>query len=192
MIVYSKISVRQYIDEYRDHERFLGYCKECNGYGKTWACPPFDKDMLPILEQYEYGYILATKMEIDPQDRVRPRSAEQSGKLYRKIMDQAREGIDDRLLELERSLPSARIFYPGSCKRCRLGSCTRLKGEPCIKPDEMRPSLEAVGFDIGKTTSQLLGIDLKWGNGYELPEYITLVYGIFSKEEIALDLVETL
>lgn len=45
--------------------------------------------------------------------------------------------------------------------------------------NRVRPSLEACGFDIGKTTAELFGIDLKWGTDGKLPEYLTLVCGFF-------------
>lgn len=59
------------------------------------------------------------------------------------------------------------------------GSCTRPEGLPCRHPDRVRPSLEACGFDIGRTTSELFGIELKWGAEGKLPEYLTLVCGLF-------------
>ena len=34
-------------------------------------------------------------------------------------------------------------------------------------------------FDIGKTTQQLLGIDIKWSHNGRIPEYLTLVCGLF-------------
>jgi hypothetical protein len=43
----------------------------------------------------------------------------------------------------------------------------------------VRPSLEACGFDIGRTTSELFGIELRWGSRGQMPEYLTLVCGFF-------------
>ena len=45
------------------------------------------------------------------------------------------------------------------------------------------PSLEACGFDIARTTSELFGIELKWGTDGSLPEYLTLVCGFFHNAE---------
>lgn len=50
---------------------------------------------------------------------------------------------------------------------------------PCRHPELVRPSLEACGFDIGRTTSELFGIELKWGADGKMPEYLTLVCGFF-------------
>lgn len=50
---------------------------------------------------------------------------------------------------------------------------------PCLHPDKVRPSLEAFGFDIGRTLSELFGIRLLWGKDGILPEYLMLVSGLF-------------
>ena len=68
-------------------------------------------------------------------------------------------------------------MFPGSCLLCP--SCTRTEGAPCLYPKKVRPSLEACGFDIGKTTTELLNIELKWGESGKMPEYITLVSAVF-------------
>ena len=53
----------------------------------------------------------------------------------------------------------------------------------CRHPELVRPSLEACGFDIAHTTSELFGIELKWGTDGSLPEYLTLVCGFFHNAE---------
>lgn len=36
---------------------------------------------------------------------------------------------------------------------------------------------EACGFDLGRTTSELFGIEMKWSENRNLPEYLLLVSG---------------
>ena len=84
-----------------------------------------------------------------------------------------------RLLEMERLYGGRSFAYVGTCLYCPDGSCTRPAGKPCRHPDKVRPSLEACGFDIARTTSELFGIDLKWGSEGRIPEYLTLVCGFF-------------
>ena len=60
-----------------------------------------------------------------------------------------------------------------------LEPCARIDGKPCRHPDKVRPSLEAFGFDISKTAKDLLGLEIKWSKGDLIPEYLTLVGGIF-------------
>lgn len=69
---------------------------------------------------------------------------------------------------------------PATC--ARKGHAPGSEGRPCRYPDRIRPSLESLGFDIGKTASELLGIELKWSEpgSSGLPEYFTLVSGFFS------------
>ena len=38
---------------------------------------------------------------------------------------------------------------------------------------------KAFGFDMGKTAKELLGLEIKWSKGLLIPEYLTLVCGIF-------------
>ena len=44
-------------------------------------------------------------------------------------------------------------------------------------PLRIRRSLEACGFDLGRTTSELFGIEMKWSENRNLPEYLLLVSG---------------
>jgi hypothetical protein len=39
--------------------------------------------------------------------------------------------------------------------------------------------LEAIGFDISMTAKDILGLEIKWSQGNLIPEYLTLVCGIF-------------
>ena len=53
--------------------------------------------------------------------------------------------------------------------------------------------LEAIGFDISKTAQDLLGLEIKWSQNGLIPEYLTLVCGIFYKKhwsDLSLDLLE--
>ena len=69
--------------------------------------------------------------------------------------------------------------YAGRCLYCPNESCARLEGRPCRHPELVRPSLEACGFDLCRTTEELMAIPLRWGEGDRMPEYLTLVSGFF-------------
>ena len=165
------LPVTDYTARFRDAERIGGYCRECRNYGRSWGCPPFGDDIGQMLLRYETALIVATK--IVPGMQGLPMS--ESGTLIRP----ERERLERRLLEMERLYGGRSFAYVGTCLHCPEGTCTRPEGNPCRHPDLVRPSLEACGFDIGKTTSELFGIDLKWGTAGRLPEYLTLVCGFF-------------
>jgi methionyl-tRNA synthetase len=67
----------------------------------------------------------------------------------------------------------------GTCPYCGGAPCARIEGKPCRHPSKVRPSLEAFGFDMGKTAQDLLGLEIKWSHDEFLPEYLTLICGIF-------------
>lgn len=83
------------------------------------------------------------------------------------------------LLDLERHYDGRAFSYAGRCLYCPNDSCARLEGRPCRHPELVRPSLEACGFDLCRTTEELMAIPLRWGEGDRMPEYLTLVSGFF-------------
>ncbi len=175
------VAMSEYVEKYRNVEHFLGFCRECKNYGTLWACPPFDKQ-IPI-EGYRYANIVAVKILVDPAMCERTMTPEELHEATIAILRPVRAEIDSWMLSLEESTPSSRALFPGSCIGCEKGECSRLVGEPCVKPSKMRPSLEAMGFDVMRTTSELLDIELKWSSD-RLPEYFTLVSALFADVKI--------
>lgn len=173
--------MENYIAEYRDCQKFIGFCKECKNYGTLWSCPPFDKEI--DLSEYKFAYILGTKVLIDSKTRHSVDTVEQRTRLTYDILLDIRKVIDKKLLELEKQFQGSLAFYAGSCRQCEDNICTRTQGLPCTKPQKMRSSLEAIGFDMGKTTSELLGIEMKWSTDNVLPEYFTLVSGFLTNHQ---------
>lgn len=180
----AEMAVDEYIQSYQEVDKFIGYCKVCKQYGNCWACPPFHFDLDGVLQSYMYAYVLGTKITLIPQDVGKDYSPEEGRRLVRDIIKEVRLLLDEKLLSLENELKDARVFFAGTCHFCETGTCTRKAGQPCRYPDKIRPSLESFGFDIGKTTQELLGIELKWSENGALPAYLVLVSGLFSKKSL--------
>ena len=170
----SDITVEGYIAEFRDEPHFLELCKQCTNYGKSWGCPPFDFDTESFLRQYKYAHLMATK--IIPEDKDIPIEYTQ------KLILPERIRIESESLEMERKYGGRSFAYIGKCLHCSDNECTRNCGTPCRHPEKVRPSLEAFGFDIAKTLSELFNIELLWGKDGKLPEYLVLVSGFFHNE----------
>lgn len=171
----ATIPVADYIARFRQEARFVECCRQCGSYGRSWGCPPFSFDVEARLRQYRYLLLTATR--ITPGRSGLPLSQSMA------LMRPERERLEERLREMERRYGGLASAYVGSCLYCAEGSCTRLDGRPCRHPDLVRPSLEAYGFDIGKTLSELFGITLLWGTDGCIPEYLTLVCGFFHNVE---------
>jgi len=195
-----KIGVTGYIERYRDPDKFIKFCEECNRYNACWACPPYDFDSESYITPYTNAFIMGTK--ITPGKKLRSRcdsnkyfnkelfNKKQSKEITHLLITDVRKLLDGALLSLEQQYPNSRALFAGTCHLCPTGTCTRVSGSPCIYPEKIRPSLEAFGFDIGKTASELLGIELKWSHNGELPDYFMLVSGFFTNHndiEIPLD-----
>lgn len=181
---FSYISVNDYIANYRDANKFIVYCKQCNRYENCWACPPYDFDATDYILKYNKAYIIGTKISLSEDIRMICQNSEESKSMRAKIIADVRKILDERLLEIESKIPDSKAFFAGTCHICGSEDCTRIINKPCRYPDKIRHSLESIGFDIGKTTEELLGIKLKWSNDGSLPEYLTLVSGLFTNYSI--------
>jgi len=180
---FSYIPVTDYISNYRDADKFIVYCKQCNKYGNCWACPPYDFDATDYILKYNKAYIIGTKISLSEDIRKACKNAEDSKSTGAKVIVDVRTMLDKQLLDAESNTVDSKAFFAGTCHICEPGDCTRIQNEPCRYPDKIRHSLESVGFDIGKTTEELLGIKLKWSNDGSLPEYLTLVSGLFTNSK---------
>ena len=165
------ISAKEYIANFRKADYFIKLCQQCGNYGKRYGCPPFDKDPLTVLEKYQKVWVLGVK--IVPADKDLPL------RFANDFMAPVIEQLNSELLEEEKRLGGYSFGFVGTCPYCGGAPCARVKGKPCRHPDKVRPSLEAFGFDMSKTAKELLGLEIKWSKGDTIPEYLTLVCGIF-------------
>lgn len=180
----SYISVKEYIANYLEREKFIALCKECPSYGKVWSCPPFGFDLDKYLESYNHLYIFGTQIfytkEVIEKSIVDKEFArEYSNASFNKTI----QLLLSHLLKYEMKYPNTKAFSV-RCLLCEECACKRLENKRCIHPDKMRYSLESFGFNIQTTASDLLHIELKWSKDGSLPEYNTLVTALFSKNEI--------
>lgn len=181
MLTYSirYIPVVDFVRDYRDAEKFLEYCKQCGRYGNCWACPPFEFDSDQYLSGYSTAMIIGAK--VFPENSISIISEGKYDASLAAIL-KARQEIDQRLLAMEKQYVGSRAFFAGTCHLC--DECTRKFGKSCLYPEKVRPSLESLGFDLVRTSSEILGIEMKWGDKGQAPEYFTLVSGLFTNYAI--------
>ena len=165
---WQTMPMKEYAETFRDFGRVRGYCHGCGRYGKCWACPPYDFAEEEYLGQFTTISLLATKITPSEGVALTPETAE-------RILNRERRRLDRMLLGME---GNARAFFAGTCILCPPEKCTRLEGLPCLHPESIRPSLEALGFDIARTASELFGIPLQWGSPGTFPAYLTLISAI--------------
>jgi predicted metal-binding protein len=167
----AEIDANAYIEDFRRADYFIQLCQQCGNYGRRYGCPPFDDDPLDAIRGYDRVRIIGVK--ITPGEGSLPLEAAND------LMKPVIRELNEELLETEKSLGGMSYGFVGTCPYCGGAPCARIDGKPCKHPDKVRPSLEAIGFDISKTAKDLLGLDIKWSHDGSMPEYLTLVCGVF-------------
>ena len=96
-------------------------------------------------------------------------------------MFEVKKDMSRELYEMEKEYPGSISLSAGSCDLCKEEGCSRVKGEPCRYPDQMRYSIESIGGNVGKTVSKLMGYELEWVEEGKVPSYFVLVGGLLKK-----------
>ena len=172
----AEIDAKAYIEGFRKVGDFAKFCQQCGNYGRRYGCPPFEDGTLSIVNNYRKVRIYGVK--IIPRDKNLPLEA------ANRLMEPVTNQLNRELLEEEKALDGYGLGFVGTCPYCNNEPCARIEGRSCRHPDKVRPSLEAFGFDVGKTAKDLLGVELKWSQDGLIPEYLTLVYGIFYQKKM--------
>lgn len=161
----------EYINGYRDFGRVREYCRDCERYGNCWACPPYDFDETALLDRFTDISLLATV--ITPSEGVTL-----TQETMDRIISLERQRLDKMLLGME---GNARVFFAGTCLLCPPEQCTRREGLPCRHQESIRPSLEALGFDIARTAADIFNTPLQWSRNGQPPKYLTLISALTRK-----------
>lgn len=164
------------LKEYLDVPMFYSLCKKCPNFGRYYSCPPYDFQTEELLSPFEGAMVMGAKIMIPEHDIKTIFEKDAMNNYSLSVIHQARKPLEEKLLSLEKIYPGSKAFYAGSCLLCK--DCKRDSGESCEHPEQMRYSLESIGFDVGKLTSQLLGFPLCWTTD-KLPPYFTLVTALF-------------
>ena len=91
----------QYIQEFRNPEKFISFCRQCERYNRCWACPPFEFNTDEYLSGYQQTYIIGTKIAFDTATRDSCTTLEEHKTISLQTIESVRKIIDPRLLTLE-------------------------------------------------------------------------------------------
>ncbi|MCI7327651.1 MAG: DUF2284 domain-containing protein [Hornefia butyriciproducens] len=166
----KETDIVSYIDGYVNVEEFLPRCMECGSYGRVWSCPPFQFDPMELWRSYRRILIQGYRLSFG-EDRTKETMTEALWKV--------KEQLSEELFVQEREFPGSLALSAGSCQLCE--GCTRPEGVPCRNKERMRHSIESLGGDVGKTLSELCGIQLEWVRGDRLPSHFVLCGALLKK-----------
>ena len=184
--------VEYLMEEYFDRQKTLGFCKACPNFSKYWSCPTYAFDEAIFLKQFKYMHIIGRQFEV-PREDLRNVRDPQAVKNYCTDKLQAIKVMTWKtLLEIENEVDGVIGLIPGNCPICETQglACARKTNEPCRHPGMMRFSLESLGFNVADLLKYEVGMTIKWGDTYRLPEVLTSVSAILCNEEIPKEILK--
>lgn len=166
----AEIPVSEYLEKYVDLDGFKEKCDACEKNGKFWSCPPFDFDVKEFWEKYNTVFVLAMQVKPDKKYRGQKFDDAKVQEILDETLNKANELLAGELYVWEDKMPGSVALSSGSCLYCTK-PCAREAGEPCRTPDKMRYSMEAMGANVGKTITELIGREPLWVEDGVIPEY---------------------
>lgn len=170
----KEIPLSEFKNECVDVKRFLASCEACRGYGRTWACPPYDFDVIKIWESYDSILLYAKKVCFSKEETQM--ELNESDDRYDSILKPIKSELLCELRELESRNPDSLMLSAGGCDEC--AACGRKEGNPCVKPHLMRYSVESIGGDVIKALKRYFDEDVVWGENGRLPDHFILLGGL--------------
>ena len=176
----NTVTVKEFLEDCVDVPRFLGYCRQCSNFGKTWSCPEFSFDPLDFWKKYKTLRIIGLKIIVP--DSLREKTYDSQGKqeIIEALLSGYKRQFDEYIYQEEKQTEGGMSLGGGTCMKCGSLPCSRISGEPCRQPNRMRYSIEALGGDVSKTVTKYLGQKLEWIEDGRLPKHFMLVGGVLS------------
>lgn len=166
----KEVASVELLEAYKPDE-IWGHCGNCGNHGSVWSCPPHAFDPVEFFKGFEFAYVLIGEVSLKGFD-----SMDDAVKHY---YDQRRK-VNRAMLALEKTVPDSVSLFAGHCEAC--DECTRLKDEPCDKPELCRYSLESLGLKVSDITEKFFNESLQWSKG-TTPEKLLTVPALLTHEK---------
>ena len=163
----AEIDIETYVKDYVDVETFQACCKACPHYNTVWSCPPYDFNPLDYWNSFDRFLVVGYQLTF---------GSDRTSEAMTEALVDFKQKLADEMYAMEEELPGSESLLTGDCRICE--GCTKSEGMPCRFPEKMRYSIAALGGDVGKTISDLCGIELEWIEEGKLPEHYALVGGL--------------
>lgn len=183
-------------------EEVLCYCQQCDNYNKNHSCPDFHFDKEQYLAEYQYVTLIMTTVYKDDfsayLDKMKSKSYnsqlmsryaamtpnrhyswEEELSLY--IFNSVKDDMIEGLIRIENTQGDCISIPPGSCTKCSI--CLKESGQACCHPEQLRYSLEALGFLVSDVYETYFDKTLEWVT-HDLPNSFDTCSAILSHKAI--------
>lgn len=182
----------------------VGFCQSCSNFGINHSCPNFDFERKTWLRRFDFatliltvvateqlaarqGYLASRQYDSPTLRRYNQAASDDLyGRLSMYAFDQIKDKLNLRLLSLEVSDDKVVSIPPGSCTYC--SECAKKFGKPCIHPEKLRYSLEALGFLVSELLQVFFDYQIDWQNRNFGSDFVT-ISALFSKEVLPEEMV---
>ena len=177
----AKVEIRQtnmgrLAADFYDAEKFLRLCRACPNFGEMYSCPPFESVPAAFSDTKVKCTLLLAEISTEDFER---HDGESVADFTKRISDCVRADFDKYLLAEEAADPARRLaFFAGSCANCPIAPCPRGAKKKCPRPEFVRPSLEAYGFDVTGIIREFFGRTLEWAAKEKPPQTLRLLAAI--------------
>mgnify|MGYP001660760913 CR=1 FL=1 len=154
-------------------------CAACPRYGTVWSCPPFEEGPEAFWNSFQTIELFGKKLILSEALREPVYTMDQLTQESKRIMAPYKDLLREDLLNREKGYPGSYSLSVGACEICE--ECTRKKGDPCLHPEQMRPSVEAIGGLVTEILKRYFGEELAWGERGHLAPHLFLLTGLLKK-----------
>lgn len=176
------------------------FCQECNCYHHNYSCPPSAPTAEEYIDKNKQIILLMTLIDSQPFNRLiadfNPLDYhsdtldgyQQIGKdlspytaISMYVFDTIKSQIYNKLLALEAKYDFLTL-PPGKCSLCK--KCQKIKGEACLHPDQLRYSLESLGFLVSDLMQEHFDYQIDWSaDGFS--RHFTTISGLILNRPLA-------
>lgn len=185
---------------YKPDEAYEG-CRRCSNYSWNYSCPELPYTAEEYLKDYDYVIFVLAEIHTEPIQgyleywdvadfpsrvltnhlkRLENKQVGLTSAVSMNLYNQIKDIMTERLLAMEDEMDVLGL-PPGSCTRCK--DCLKEIDKPCVHPEKIRHSIEALGFLVSDIYRVFFDKKLGWTSG-KLSEVIHSCNVIFTKEEI--------
>lgn len=154
--VLKEVALTKLFDYYQPAE-VEGYCRACPNYGNIWSCPPYETDVIKSVKAYDRALIIG----VETFD-----------------FHASKRAIALAMNQIAERLP-VYVLIAGNCEIC--DTCSKGAGMPCVYPEQMKYSLESIGFHVSDICEHILGKSLKWDE--ENPVYLAVAAVLYRTDD---------
>jgi predicted metal-binding protein len=160
--------------DFEDKCTFDKLCKTgCLNFNNKWSCPPFSPSYSELSANYSNLLLILLFCNLEQFNYIKNGYTKvRAGNIILKSI------VDRFLRSLEKTFGGIMISN-GSCRLCK--PCTRKTNlDKCKKITEMRYSMESLGLNVIKISTDLFNHKLLWYRNKTTPPYTSVISGLLT------------